>query len=124
MTINNPQVFMDSLWDWGCLDTCFDNGIKVSDLDGIVERRGRFLVLETKSSGVTIPTGQQRMFNAMASSGLFCIMVIWGEPGKPERVRITTHNGTRVVSVEKPTDLAGLREMVERWYRFADTRLN
>jgi hypothetical protein len=60
----------------------------------------------------------------LVATGVFTIVVIWGDPGKPERVRITTMNGGRVVSVEKPASLGDLREMVSRWYRFVDSRLN
>ena len=50
MTINDPVKFCAGLWDWGILNGCFgDTLIKPTDIDGFVERNGKFLFFETKS---------------------------------------------------------------------------
>lgn len=122
MTIRSINNYISALWDWSCLDSCFGNSrIRVSDLDGIVERNGRFLVIEAKSSGAPVTTGQRRMFDAMASSGLFTVIVLWGDANKPERMRVTTRHDGRVVSVERQAGIEDVRQMVTRWYRYANT---
>lgn len=80
MTINNPEMFAQSVWDWGFLDICFGStGIKVSDLDGIVERYGRFLVIETKLQiGTIIPEGQRITLEALVDTGLTTVIILRG----------------------------------------------
>jgi hypothetical protein len=123
MTIRNIDHYVAALWDWDCLSGCFGNSrIRVSDLDGIIERNGRFLVLEAKSHGASVSTGQRRMFDEMAKTGVFTIIVLFGETNNPQRMRVTTQQEDgRVVSVEKQASMADVRDMVQRWYRFANT---
>ncbi len=122
MTINNLDKYINTLWDWGFLDGCFGKtGIRVTDIDGMVERNGRFLVIETKSNGANIPIGQQRMFQAMADDGKFTVIVVWGDANQPTKMRITAHNGTRVVIVEKPANIEDLQDAVKRWFVYADS---
>ena len=122
MTIRNMDNYVAALWDWSCFNDCFGNSrIRVSDLDGIVERNGKFLVLEVKSHGASVPIGQQRMFNAMAETGAFTVVVLFGETNAPQRMRVTTRHNGRVVSVEKPADMDTVRDMVKRWFDFANS---
>ena len=77
MTIQSEERFMASLWDWGILKGCFgDSKIEPTDMDGLVERKGHFLVLEAKQPGVKIKQGQWWTFNALVNTGylplLFC----------------------------------------------------
>jgi len=84
MTIKNKDAFMGALWDWGFLDECFNKTkIKVSDVDGIVERNGHVLFIEAKPPGKEVSVGQSIMFSALAQSG-FTVLVIWGETNKPK----------------------------------------
>lgn len=89
MTIRNLEVYVSQLWDWGFLDSCFgDTKIRLSDIDGIVERNGHFLLIEAKSSGVPIPIGQGIMFDRFAAMPKCSVLVIWGEPNKPEKMQL------------------------------------
>lgn len=112
---------MNSIWDWGFLDGCFSNtGIKVSDLDGIVERNGRFLVFETKSPGADIPTGQAIMFESMVATGLFNVMLIWGKPSTPERIRIYTPHNPEGLELEATSDM--VQAIVKGWFKDINKR--
>lgn len=120
MTIRDMDKFISQLWDWGFLNGCFKGtGIRVSDLDGIVESRGRFLVLEGKSGTAPIPTGQAIMFNAMIRTNaevgydLFTVLVMWGE-GKPARMTVWPQ------MPPVPCDESDIQRFVEAW--FQDTR--
>lgn len=85
MTIRNKDVYMGNLWDWGFLDDCFGGTrIRVTDLDGVVERKGHFLYLEAKSPGKDVPKGQQIMFNHLIAEKNKAVLVIWGKPNVPE----------------------------------------
>lgn len=119
MTINNPEAFAASHWDWACLNGCFgDTKIAPTDVDGLVERKGWLLLLETKLPGVEIPEGQLHTFAGLIATHRFTIMVIWGHPGKPERMRIFTRRGA---DISCPANLKRLRHHVWRWFDFADS---
>lgn len=80
MTIRNMERYVAALWDWGWLNKCFaPSRIRLSDIDGIVECKNRFLVIEGKGRGVDVPGGQGRMFNAMTAAG-FTVLVVYGQP--------------------------------------------
>ena len=88
MTIRNKDVYMHNLWDWGILSGCFgDKNVAVSDIDGIMERNGQFLVIEAKSIEKEIPMGQSIMFSAMAAMPQFTVLIVWGEPGHVVRMQ-------------------------------------
>jgi hypothetical protein len=114
MTIRDIDRYVNNLWDWGFLDDCFGGTrIRVTDLDGIVERNGHFLVLECKSHDAQIPRGQAIMFEKMAATQLFTIFVIWGEQNRPERMRIIGKNGTKDYA---QVDIEDVRKFTHRWY--------
>jgi len=118
MTIRNARTFMDNLWDWEILDGCFGKTtMGVSDLDGIIERHGQFLVLETKSTGKSIPIGQVRIFEAMARMKNFTVLVVWGDPGYPNRMQEWPH---------KPheADRSTLQQAVRDWYELVEYHHN
>ncbi len=110
-TIRNIDTFVHTLWDWACLDGCFgQTRIKPTDVDGLIERRGKFLLIEAKSPGVTIPTGQSIMFDSLLKTGVFTIIVVWGQSNNPERLQIW---GNRPITA----NLEIFREKVTQWYK-------
>lgn len=113
MTINNWEKYKATHWDWACLDGCFDRGISPSDVDGIVEVNGKFLLLETKSPTARLSTGQHRMFNNFPGT----VLVIWGEPEKPEEMMSIFHGKSQR---RNAATLSGVRDFVGRWFRWAD----
>lgn len=83
MSIQNPQAYLDSIWDWKPLHPCFQRGIEPTDIDGFVEVGGYFLIFEGKAPGVPLKDGQRKAFERMARRnqiipGLFTIIVLWG----------------------------------------------
>lgn len=115
MTIHDPDGFMKNFWDWGFLDECFEgSNCKVSDVDGEVERYGKFLVIETKSPGASIPKGQQILLDAKQKRGDL-VVVVWGERNKPEMMQIWGHHEKPV-----PTDIQKLKDVVRWWWRRAN----
>lgn len=111
MTIRNLEAFIKSLWDWNCLAGCFGEENKYfspTDIDGIVEKKGYFLLLETKNPGKEIPDGQKIMFDRLIRRG-FTIIIIWGKPGEPEKIQQWPHK-------PRPANLEYLRMIVSAWY--------
>lgn len=118
MTINDPDAFLASLWDWGFLDQCFDGtNIRITDIDGFVERNNRFLILETKLPGVSIPWGQWIVFNRLRATGLFTIFVVWGHKNQPQKIQVITKQ-----RVYEPTqcDLEAMIGYVKKWFVYAN----
>ena len=118
MTIHDPEKYCAGLWDWAILDGCFGNTrIRPTDIDGFVERNGRLLVIETKSPRAQIPHGQWITFNELLKTGVFTIMVVWGNTNKPQAIQVMGRNGINDIA---QCDLKRLREWVSRWYMYAD----
>ena len=118
MTINDPVKYCAGLWDWGILDGCFgETMIKPTDVDGFVERKGKFLWLETKALGVVVPTGQQLTFDALIKTGIFTIFIIWGSANVPQEIQVMTFLGKHT---KEECDLEKLRDLTSRWYRWVD----
>lgn len=119
MTIRNMAQFVNSIWDWAILDGCFGNTrIKPTDIDGMVERRGHFLLLEGKGLGVPIPQAQEIMFNKLRQTGNFTIIVIWGTPNEVSRMQVRTP--TEVGDCKAATS-QDLRSRVREWFEMADS---
>lgn len=118
MTIQNPDKYLSNLWDWAILAGCFGTTrIEPTDLDGFVERNGKFLVIETKAPGVEVKTGQMITFDALVHTGYFSVVVVWGNPGVPEKIMLKTSKVTRTY---EPADLSKLRNIVTQWFEYAN----
>jgi len=118
MTINNPQTFVSQLWDWGVLNGCFgQSNIKPTDVDGLVEHRGHFLMLEAKNNGVPIPKGQSILHDAWLAQRN-SLIVVYGEPGNPSKLEYYPF-GRKTAHVAEPANIETLRKAVSHWYRKA-----
>jgi len=118
MTIRSMEAFVASIWDWAILDGCFGNTrIRPTDIDGLVERNGLFLLLEGKGPNVPVPLAQRILFERLRQTGLFTIVVVWGEPNSPAAMQVMTRRGQ---GKRKPASMADLRRIVKRWFRYAD----
>lgn len=115
---------MDALWDWGPFDGCFGTTrIRISDVDGIVERNGHILLIEAKPPGKTVSKGQAIMFDKIAESGFF-VLILWGETNKPEQYQVYRpkrwHDMGQNPSKPQPITLQEAREFVRGWFAWAN----
>lgn len=84
-----------------------------SNVDGIAERNGHFLVMEWKRNGEKISEGQKRLLKALAATPRFMVVIIYGN----------TDNGTKIDSFwqlttdEKPFKAGIGFESFKEWYR-------
>jgi hypothetical protein len=118
MTIRNLDAFIAGIWDWAILNGCFGSTrIAPTDIDGMVERNGQFLVLEAKGPGVPLTKGQSLTLASLQRTGLFTVIVVWGNPGQPEKIRVMTPKKTIDVN---PADLTTLRGWVANWFMYAE----
>lgn len=99
----------------GAFDDCFDGKIGMSDVDGVVEVRGRFLFLEWKSAGGAVTTGQRIMFERMTGlSPKITVIVVAGHPREMTVETVTVFHGGRGGKSE-PCDLLGLKARIFAW---------
>ena len=91
-----------------------------SNVDGIAERNGHFLILEWKRPNEKVSEGQKRLLQALAANPRFMVVIIYGN----------TDNGTVIdsfwqLTLEGKPFKAGIgfnsfKEWYRLWYELAD----
>lgn len=120
MTIRSMKHYHNSHWDWGMFKGCFDNPrVTLMDLDGMVERNGYMLLIETKWPGGDLSGGQRIAFTNLCKTNFTSVIVVWGQPQQPEEMQIY-HLGH--VYDRQPCDKFTLRLAVKRWYDWASSQ--
>lgn len=105
------------MWDWAFLGPAFPgNGMAPMDVDGLFERHGYFLVLESKLPGDELSGGQERALQALARLPQFLVVVVEGVP--PDMVASWRTLGTK--HVRYGHGRGSLREFIARWYQYVD----
>ena len=118
MSIKNPHSFLAGVWDWGILRGCFgQTRIEPTDIDGLVERNGYFLVLEAKSPNAKVKTGQKITFESMLKTGKFTVMIIYGQQNQPEKVEVWTPHEKRTFD---PAGTDMLKALVAQWFVYVE----
>lgn len=94
-----------------------------SDLDGIAEVNGHFLILEWKSHGGDIPTGQRILFERLTKLHRnISVVVVDGNPETMETRQVKyVHQG--VFSEWRACDLEGLFERIQSWSTKVDIQV-
>jgi hypothetical protein len=112
--------------EWEFLSGCFDYGIMPTDVDGIVERNGNYLVFEEKHPNVELGIGQARMLNDLNMKHGMTIFIIWGDTEIPiiESMSIWRPYGKTNAYEEGrqkiPADIELLRHKCRQWFDWAD----
>ena len=128
-TIRSPDAFrrappagFDGVFDWSWTQGCFGNPrIEPMDFDGVVERRGQFLVFETKDKK-SLPPGQFYTLLSAHRLRCFTIMLIEGKQ-RPERGCIWWP-GDKISKEWLGKEFIGVdeaRSLVTLWYKLADS---
>lgn len=123
-TIKHPEAFAhspsagnDGVFDWSWTEGCFGEGkITPMDFDGVVERKGNFILFETKNVGVPIPKGQLYTLQSAHKLGCFAIFLIYGKTS-PESCEIW-YPGSKATETVEGVDQ--IRAKVSAWYAYAD----
>lgn len=130
--------YVRAVFPFDIFNDCFGGKIRLTDVDGEVERNGRFLRLEIKSPGKDIPIGQQILFRQLIDTGIYDIFVLWGNSGT--QVKEITLDGVSVLVIKpgnpsitnlrwyrhdgkihnQECDLDQAHNLIERWYSWAD----
>lgn len=123
-TIYNPDAFLrapsagfDGVFDWSWTKGCFgETKITPMDFDGVIERKGNFILFETKKVGVPIPSGQLFTLQAAHRLGCFTIMLIHGKT-EPESFEVW-YAGTS--AKRQFNGIEEARRIVSGWFTYAN----
>ena len=105
------------LHDFEIFEGCFGNTrIMPTDIDGCVERKGNFLILEYKPTNKVLTTGQRITLETFACNPLYTVIVIWHKPCDLHEHKEVTHiqilpNGKRISITEND-----LRIFINKWF--------
>lgn len=115
--MHSPAAGFDGVFDWSWTQGCFGGGrITPMDFDGVVERRGNFILFETKDLGVPVLPGQMYTLEAAHRLGCFTIFLIHGKTG-PESAQVWYPGSDKRHSFE---GVDAIKERVAAWYAYAD----
>lgn len=109
MTIQNDEAFLAGLWDWAIVGRCFGGKIVPTDIDGIVERNGHFLVIEAKSKDARVPNGQAIMFSRLTALKEFTVVIVWGDKNNPVKMQVWGEE-------QKVATLEDFQKFCQNWY--------
>ena len=102
----------------GYFDDCFPGCIGMTDIDGFVEIRSNFFLLEWKGPGVHVPRGQEIAYSRLTASRVFTLLVVEGDAEHMTAERFQLWVGGR----PKPWRRAGLegtKKIISRWSEYA-----
>jgi hypothetical protein len=121
--LRSADGFRNSFWDWTPFNPCFitakgqATNIKISDIDGSVERNGHFLIIETKRPNEEMKLGQKRYLRASVRRADTVILLV-GNPNDPEFMWLARPN-----SDPKRIEPCGINDVcryVRGWFLWAD----
>ena len=117
--IRDGDTFVNSWWDWSVYNDCFEpTKIRISDIDGIVERRGHFLWIECKRPGEIITKGQEIMHSALTKNGSFTVLILWGEVDSPIKYKCISEKGN--IKEESGIGTDYIKQLIKRWFLWAN----
>lgn len=106
------------LRDYRWLEAVLPGRVAPTDLDFMLERHGRFLVLEFKPPKAGIPLGQRITLKSLAALDAFTVWVVWHAQGADTCVAgVMDRYGN--VPFSEEMSLAHLRGLVKKWF-YAD----
>lgn len=124
---HSPACGFDGVFDWSFTQGCFGAGkITPMDFDGVIERKGNFLLFETKGLGVPIPKGQMITLESAYRLDCFTIVMIegksivekamvWCQPGFSNSRKMTEH------AMATP---ARMSQFCASWFEYANSHPN
>ncbi len=112
--INNLKAHAESFWSFDMLDEALPGREGFSDIDGITEKFGHFLVLEFKAENAKVSGGQAYLFDALVRLEEFNVIVVWGPKDDPQRAMVWGHHESPVQCNEET-----LKSWIRQWRRKA-----
>ena len=91
-----------------------------SNVDGIAERNGYFLILEWKRPGEKMSEGQKRLLQALAANPKFMVVVIIGDTDNGTNIQEFWQYTTDGKPFKSGVGFGSFKEWYIAWYMFAD----
>jgi hypothetical protein len=113
--IRDPKGFREGVVDFSIFTNAFEQRINFSDLDGIAERHGNFLVIEKKQSK-KIPLGQMYLLKRLHSLGVFTIIVFAGSEYDPKLMLLIRPEDDFELKWQ-PCNREKLVHVVQEWWK-------
>ena len=127
---NRDMCYLDRVKTWftEVVDPCLPGDLRGSDFDYVLERNGRLLVIEAKSSNNhTLPDGQRILFEQVTghSDGGIAVIVVYREKDRiygPREGEVLWCQKVWKGEVKDPEACSTeqFQDMVKRWYSAAD----
>ena len=111
--LRNRDAYRDAAQDWAILHGCFGGAIRPSDIDGIIERKGHFLVLEKKPKGYEFRGGQKILFGQLAGLPKFTVVILRGDGQAVDSMQVWGQ-------AEQACSLQHIRDFCQAWYEYAN----
>jgi hypothetical protein len=92
-----------------------------SNLDMVLERKGKFLVGEWKRPSESISRGQEILLERLSDTGLAIVLIIEGDTDEQmivNKIQILTSAGLEDVG----ETLEDLKNIIRNWYEWADKK--
>jgi len=91
-----------------------------SDLDGIAERNGHFLIMEWKRPGEKASEGQKRLLQALAANPKFMVVVIIGNTDNGTNIQEYWQYASDGKVFKAGTGFESFKSFYRLWYDYAD----
>ncbi|WP_121609131.1 hypothetical protein [Mesobacillus foraminis] len=114
--IQNLRKFMESVEDYGVLNDLLPGNNRFMDIDGILEKNNKFLVLEHKvDSTATVRKGAHLVFRALSKTNLFTTIVIHGCVYNPTHLQVYYPSYLNKQLEKKAGSFMNLKSIIEWW---------
>ena len=91
-----------------------------SDLDGIAERNGHFLIMEWKRPGEKMSEGQKRLLKALAANPKFMVVVIIGNTDDGANIQEYWQYASDGKVFKAGIGFESFKAFYRLWYDYAD----
>lgn len=103
------------LRDYRWLGDTLPGRVAPTDFDFVLERHGRFLIIEFKPPGGALPMGQRITLKALARDPRFTVWIVWHGDGEL-RATLGPVDARGDILVREEMSLTHLRSLVKKWY--------
>jgi hypothetical protein len=91
-----------------------------SNVDGICERNGQFLIMEWKRSGEKVSTGQKYLLQALAKKEGFIVVIIYGDTDNETVINNFWVLNPDGIPVRRGIGFESFKQFYRQWYELAD----
>ena len=85
-----------------------------SDIDGVAERKGKFLFMEWKPEGKALGAGQKQLLWQLSRNPNCSVIIIWGDQATSQAMYFQR------LGVDEDIQYGGLQRAYLEWYYWAD----